>query len=150
MVQLTHLMLGPDGPKRAGTPIGLGVAALVIAGLLVWYLPPFMAAIALGVMVSAITCFVILIAMPRATQISIMGAAIGVSADASYAKLSDQAPVTVANALVRLADALTASVGLIAADAHVSVAEVTPTFVWSFILSMIVFMGLSFLITHDG
>ena len=77
-------------------------------------------------------------------------AAIGVSADAGYAKLNDETPVTVANALVKLADALAKGIGLIAADAHVSVAEVTPNFVWSLILSTVVFMGLSFLVKHDG
>ena len=88
--------------------------------------------------------------MPRATQVSIMGAAIGVSADAGYAEVNDQTPVTVANALVKVADSLTKSIGIITADAHVAITEVTPIFVWSLILATIVFMGLSFLIKHDG
>jgi hypothetical protein len=79
------------------------------------------------------------------------GSGYGVSADAGYAKLNDQTPITVANGLVKLADALTKSVGLIAADAQVSmVAGVTPYFVWAFIISIIVFMGFSFLIKHDA
>jgi hypothetical protein len=47
------------------------------------------------------------------------------------------------------ADALTTSVGLIAADAQVNVAAVTPSFVCAFILLTIVFMGFSFLIKND-
>jgi hypothetical protein len=145
-----HLMKGPTGPKRAGTPIGLGIILLIIAALVTVFVPALIAAIILGVMVSAVVCYVVMMAMPRSTQLSIMGAAIGISADASYAKLSDETPVTVANGLIRLADGLTKSIGLIAADAQVVVTNVTPQFVWSFILSTVVFMGLSFLVTHDG
>jgi len=145
-----HFMEGPGGPKRAGTPIALGVFLLALAIGVVNVLPAFFAAGVLGVLVSAVVCFVILMTMPRATQVSIMGAAIGVSADAGYAEVNDQTPVTVANALVKVADSLTKSIGIITADAHVAITEVTPIFVWSLILATIVFMGLSFLIKHDG
>jgi hypothetical protein len=95
--------------------------------------------------------YVVFIAMPRAMQISIMGAALGVTADAGYARLNDQTPITIANALVKLADSMIKSVGLIAADAQVGgIAAVTPTFVWAFIISLIFFMGFSFLVDHDG
>jgi hypothetical protein len=126
--------LSTAAPRRAATPIILGIAFLAVAVAAATFLPMRIAAPVLGVLVSAAVCYVIIVAMPRATQVSLMGAAIGVSADASYAKLSDQTPVTIANGLVKLADALTKSIGLVAADAQVSmVAGVTPYFVWAFI-----------------
>ena len=150
MKPVLYFMNGPDGPKRAGTPIGLGILFLLICWLLAQYLPPLYAAIILGVLVSAVVCFVVLMAMPRGTQISIMGAAVGVSADAGYAKFNDETPITVANALVKLADTLTKSIGLVTSDAHINIDQVTPSFVWAFIFSTIVFMALSFLVKHDG
>jgi len=101
-----NLMEGPSGPRCAGTPIGLGVFILVLAGLLVKSLSATYAAIAIGVLAATVASFVVLMAMPRAMQISIMSAAIGVSADAGYAKINDETPVTVANGLVKLADGL--------------------------------------------
>jgi len=56
-------MKGPGGPRRAGTPIVLGVALLVIALAVIELLPSFIAAIVLGVLVAAVACFVILMAM---------------------------------------------------------------------------------------
>ena len=147
---LHFFMEGPDGPKRAGTPIVSGILFLSVCWLVCHFLPPFYAAIILGVLVASVVCFVVLMAMPRGTQISIMGAAVGVSADAGYAKFNDETPITVANALVKLADSLTKGMGLITTDAHVNVNHVTPSFVWAFIFSTIVFMGLSFLVKHDG
>jgi hypothetical protein len=138
-------------PMVATIPIIVGALFLGVASGVGVFLPMWIAALVLGVLVSAAVCYVIIVAMPRATQISLMGVAMGVSADAGYAQLNDQTPITVANGLVKLADALTKSVGLIAADAQVSmVAGVTPYFVWAFIISIIVFMGFSFLIKHDG
>jgi hypothetical protein len=100
---------------QAAKPIIFGIVFLIVAQAIVFFFPMWIAAPVLGVLVSAAVCYVILVAMPRATQVSLMGAAIGVSADASYAKLNDQTPVTIANGLVKLADALTKSVGLVAA-----------------------------------
>ena len=152
MVEPMRLMSmdSPDGPKRARTPIIYGLIVIAVLVAIVSVLPPVIAAIAIGILISAVVCYVVLMAMPRATQISIMGAAIGISADAGYAQVNDQTPVTVANGLIKMADSLVKAVGLVSTDAHVNVADVSVFGVWSFILSMIVFMGLSFLVKHDA
>jgi hypothetical protein len=140
-----------SGDVRAGVPIIAGVILLAISAAIAEFLPIQIAAVALGILFSAAFSYVVFIAMPRAMQISIMGAALGVTADAGYARLNDQTPITIANALVKLADSMIKSVGLIAADAQVGgIAAVTPTFVWAFIISLIFFMGFSFLVDHDG
>jgi hypothetical protein len=92
-----------------------------------------------------------LVAMPRATQISLFGAAIGVTADGAYANFTDQTPVTVASGLVHLATSLGKAVGLVAANAVPGSGALTtiPIGVWSFIICSIVIMGASFLIKHD-
>jgi hypothetical protein len=140
---------GGGGYLRAAIPIIIGALFLGLGLAAVDFLPGMGAAIAVGLLVSAGFSYVVLIAMPRATQLSLMGAAIGVSADAGYAKLNDQTPITVANALVKMADSITEGVGLIAADAKVNLPDLTPWGVWAFILSLIAFMGFSFLIRHD-
>ena len=147
---LTLSIEGPDGARRAAKPIIGGVALIAILFGVGMVFPPAVAASLAGVLISAVVCFVVLIAMPRAAQISAMGAALGISADAGYAKLNNQSPVTVANGLTDLADSLINGIGIVAKDAHVAVSQAVPFGVWAFILSMIAFMGLSFLIKHDG
>lgn len=131
--------------------IGAGVAfaALVVAPWLL--LPAMWAAGITGILVSALLCLVALIAMPRAMQIGIMGAFIGVSMDGAYAKLSDATPVTMANALVDLARNIAQAIDIINGETEIAAAQATiNTGIWAFILSTIVFMLLSFLIRHDG
>jgi len=111
---------------------------------------PNYAAALIGALVSAAACFVMLVAMPRATQLSLFGAAVGVTADGAYATFTDQTPVTIANGLVRLADGLGKAVGLITANAGIGDVMVIPVGVWSFILCTVAIMGASFLVTHDG
>jgi hypothetical protein len=79
-----------------------------------------------------------------------MGAAIGVSADGAYAGFTDQTPVIIANALVKLAHGIGQGVGLIATDAgsHID-SSILPVGVWSFIGASVIFMGASFFIEHD-
>ena len=84
-------------------------------------------------------------------QIAVLWASIAMTADAAYARLNDQASVTLANALtkivdavVKLADPLIRGVGLAAANPRVKVGAVAPEFVWAFILSLIVLMAASF------
>ena len=152
MLPLMVLSMDPggEGPKRARNVIGLGLALVLVGVGIVRLLPPVVSACLLGILIAAVVAYVALIAMPRAAQISIIGAALGVTADGGYAKLSQETPVTIANGIVKLADALVTGLGLIAKDAHVAFENAAPYGVWSFILSMAVFMLLSFLIKHDG
>ena len=152
MLPLMVLSMDPggDGPKRARNVIGIGLILLFVGVGIVKWLPPVVSACVLGIMVAAVMAYVALMAMPRAAQLSIMGAALGVTADGGYAKLSQETPVTIANGIVKLADGLVTGLGLIAKDAHVTFAHAAPYGVWSFILAMAVFMLLSFLIKHDG
>jgi hypothetical protein len=145
-----EMMSSSTGEKRAAIPIVSGIILLAVAYAIIVLFSAFVAALLLGVLASTVVSYVILMAMPRVAQITIMGAAIGVSSDAGYAQLNDKTPVTVATGLVKLAGSLIKSITLISNDARVNIAAVTPVFVWAFILSMAVFMLLSFLITHDG
>ena len=90
------------GRRRAATPIIYGIAFLAVAVVVAAFLPMWLAAPVLGLLVSAAFCYVVLMAMPRVTQITLMGAAMGVSADAGYAKFTDQTPITVANGLASI------------------------------------------------
>ena len=76
------------------------------------------------------------------TQIAILWLSIGVVADAAYAKLNDQAPVTIAGALVKLAesavklaDVLIRSIGIGGPTVRAQMAAVAPDFVWALILT---------------
>jgi hypothetical protein len=137
-------------PVIAGVPILFGLVFIGIIAALIIYFPAKSASIAIGITTSACVCYIMIKSMPRAMQISLMGAAIGVSADGAYAGFTDQTPVTIANALVKLANGIGQGVGLIATNAGSQIDSIIPVGVWSFIGATVVFMGASFLIEHDG
>lgn len=141
---------GGDGYQRVSGVIIGGLVLIGTIALVAYFLPPVAASIIVGIIISAATSAIILIATPRAAQIAVMGMALGISADAGYAQFTDKTPVTIANALVSLARAVLEGLGVIVKELNVPLSTVLGYGVWTFIFSTIVFMGLSFLIKHDG
>jgi len=140
----------PEGRRRALRPIIYGLVVIILAAAACFFLPANYAAVAIGILAAAVVCYVVIMATPRGVQIAIMGTALGISADAGYAQLNNKTPVTVANALIELANSFTQAFNKISENAGIRAAEVTPLFVWTFIGAVILFMLLSFLIKHDA
>jgi len=122
-----------------GAAVILGFAVLVIL-----FAPARGAAAILGILAGAILGYSVMTRARQTVQIAVLWAAIAVTADAAYARLNDQQPVTLANELtkiidagVKLADPLIRGLGLTAADPRVKVGAVAPDFVWALILSLI-------------
>jgi hypothetical protein len=90
-------------------------------------------------------------------QIAILWSAITVTADAAYARLNDQAPLTIVNAFAKVVDAimklvfpLIRGLGFSVADPRYKVVAVAPDFVWALILSLAVLMSLAFVFPSQG
>ena len=148
MDRMSRMLSAPPG--RAGIPVFIGIVFLGLCWFVATWIAPNYAAGIIGILVSSAACFVMLVAMPRAAQLSLFGAAVGVTADGAYATFTDQTPITIASGLVRLADSLGKAVGLIATDAGTGQLTIIPIGIWSFILCTIAIMGESFLIKHDA
>jgi hypothetical protein len=133
---------------------------LVIGGgaAVIWFLPGRTAAIIVGVIAAGVLTFLLLRGFERATQIALLWLAIGIAADAAYARVNDQPPITIASAFVKLAEAviklgdiMIRSLGIPAiaaagdARARAAPVSVAPEFVWAFILALIVFLAFSLL-----
>ncbi len=115
----------------------VGVAAAAI-----WLLPNRTAAIILGLLTAIALSHFVIRSLQRNVQIAILWLSIGVVADAAYARLNDQAPLTVANllvslaeSLVKLVDILIRSIGIAGPNIRAQLAAVTPDFVWALILT---------------
>ena len=143
-------------------PTVLLVVAVIGGGALAIYLlPGRTAAIIVGVIVAAILVYFLARTLERVTQIALLWLAIGITADAAYARVNDQTPVTIASALVKLAesiiklgDIVIRSLGIpaIPIDARRAAAapgSVAPEFVWAFILALIVFLAASLIRNED-
>jgi hypothetical protein len=139
-------------------PTVLLVLAVIVGGaVVIWFLPGRTAAIIVGIVMAALLTWFRLRSFERVTQIAILWLAIGITADAAYARVNDQTPVTIASALVKLAEAIIklgnimiGSLGLPATPGlRPSPISVAPEFVWAFILALIVFMAFS-LIRRDA
>lgn len=138
------------------------VAAVVVIGgavLVVSLLPGRTAAVIIGVAAAALVTYFLVRQAGRATQIALLWLMIGISADAAYARVNDQVPITIAYALVKVAegliklgDILIRSVGitLAAGDPRVRPLSVAPEFVWALILALIVFLALSLMRGSDA
>jgi hypothetical protein len=137
---------------RQFLPVILLVVAVIVGGVVaIFFLPGRTAAVIIGVIAAAILTYYLVRSVQRSTRIALLWLAIGVSADAAYAKINDQAPVTVASSLVKLAesiiklgDIVIRSLGVpLVADSRVRTASVAPEFVWAFILAIVVFLAFS-------
>jgi hypothetical protein len=137
---------------REVLPTVLVVLAVIAGGaVVIYFLPGRTAAIIVGVIVAGVLTFFLLRGFERATQIALLWLAIGITADAAYARVNDQAPLTIASALVKLAEAIIKlgdimirSLGIPAVErgarAAAAPVSVAPEFVWAFVLALIVFL----------
>jgi prepilin signal peptidase PulO-like enzyme (type II secretory pathway) len=124
------------------------VLALAGAAAAVYLLPNRTAAVILGVLLAFALSTYVLRGLERATQLAITWLTIGVVADAAYAKLNDQTPVTIAGALVKAAEGLAKLVEVLIRSIGIGggpnvqkqMASVAPEFVWALILTTTLLM----------
>src|SRR5262249_13408194 len=122
---------------QAIRPLLLPIAVAVI---LVLFAPARVAAALLGVLLGIALSNSFIPRVRATTQIAILWSAITVAADAAYARLNDQAPLTVVNAFAKVVDAimklvfpLIRDLGLPVADPRYKVVAVAPDFIWALI-----------------
>ncbi len=132
-------------------PIRALLLLVAIAVVLIEFAPARMAAAVLGIIFGIAVSYSLLPRARHTVQIAILWMAITVTADAAYARLNDQAPLTLVNALTKIVDAickliypLFRALGLLAADPRSKVVAVTPDFVWALLLSSLALMLLTF------
>jgi hypothetical protein len=126
------------------------VLPILLAIVLVAFAPARIAAALLGVLLAISLCNSFLPRVRPAAQIAILWVAITATADAAYAKLNDQAPLTIVNAFAKIVDAimklvfpLLREMGLPVGDPRYTVVAVAPDFIWAVVLSLAVLMSLA-------
>src|SRR5215207_7961808 len=87
-------------PLEAAKAIGAGLLVIAFGGAVVAYFAPVFAAVIIGILLACVSCFILLVATSRSFQHGTFGALLGISVDGGYAKVTDQTPVTIANALI--------------------------------------------------
>lgn len=131
----------------------LGIAAFAaVCVALFWLFPARTAAVLLGILVAVAIYYLFLNTADRAARLAVFWASAAVTADAAYAKLNDQAPVTILNgvakfgeAIVRLVEGMIRSTGLLQVpEARLKLAPATPEFFWALILALLVLMVVNF------
>jgi hypothetical protein len=135
--------------KRAAPFAGAAVIVAVVVAL-VLFAPARGAAVALGIVAGGLLTYWLRSRMEETVQTAVLWAFIAVTGDAAYARLNDQAPVTLAGALTKIVDAFLKlgdpwikGLGLGGADPRAKVDAVAPDFAWAFILTFIAAMLLS-------
>jgi len=125
------------------------VVVLAVAGAVaaIYLLPNRTAAVILGVLAAIALSVYVLRGLERATQVAMTWLTIGVVADAAYAKLNDQAPVTIVGALVKVAEGgvklievLIRAIGIGGPNLQKQMASVAPDFVWALVLTTTLFL----------
>lgn len=130
---------------RRVAPLAGVLVFLAAAVALILFVPARGAAALLGILAGAVLGFTVIPRTRYAVQLAVLWAAAAVAADAAYARLNDQAPVTLANGLTKIVDAAVKlaapainGLGLTPGDPRAKVGAVAPEFVWALILSLIV------------
>ncbi len=105
----------------------------------------------LGIAAGAVLGLALASKARHTVKLAVLWAAVAVAADAAFARLNDQAPVTLANALAKIIDALIKLAAplirglyLTAGDPRVKVGAVSLDFVWALVLTLIVTIALGF------
>jgi len=126
---------------------------IAVAVVLIAFAPARIAAALLGVLAGIGLSHSFIPRVRPAAQSAILWVAITVTADAAYARLNDQAPLTLVNAFSKVVDAvmklgfpLIRDLGFSVADPRYKVVAVAPDFIWALILSLAVLMSLSFVL----
>lgn len=122
----------------------IALAVLAIAGAVaaIRLLPNKTAAVILGILAGIALTMLVLRNLQRMTQIAMLWLSLGVIADAAYARLNDQTPVTIANLVVKLGESMVKlveivvrSFGVGGPDLRAKMTAVAPDFVWALILT---------------
>jgi hypothetical protein len=131
---------------RRTAPLTAGVILLLLAAALILAVPARGAAAVLGIIAGAALSYAVVTRARYPVQLALLWSAIAVTADAAYARLNDQAPVTLANLIAKIIDAclklmepLLKGLG-ITADPRLKVAAVSAEFTWGLILTLIVLL----------
>ncbi len=139
-----------DYAVKAAAPYFNLALLLALSVALIIYVPAKGAAVLLGIIAGALLSYNILSRGSHSTRLAVLWSAIAIIADAAYARLNDQAPVTLANAFakiidgcIKLVDPLIRGTG-ISPDPRLKVATVAPEFVWAVILTLAVVMAIGF------
>jgi hypothetical protein len=146
-------MMGPRqiiaSVKQIFPTVMMALLAVAAAAAALWLLPNRTAAVILGVLAGISLIYLVLRYWQRTAQIAVFWLSMGVIADAAYAKLNDVVPVTVANLLIQLAqavvkltDILIRSLGISGPDIREKMTAVTPDFVWALILTTALLTGI--------
>ncbi len=124
---------------------------ITIAAVLIAFAPARVAATLLGVLAGIGLSSSYISRVRPAAQTAIFWIAITVSADAAYARWTDQPPLTIVNAfskfvdgVMKLALPIVQNLGLPIADPRFKVVAVAPDFIWALILSLAGLMSLSY------
>ena len=127
------------------------VVPVMVAAVLLAFAPARIAATLLGVLAGIVLSKSFIPSVRPGMQNAILWIAVTVTADAAYARLNDQTPLTLVNAFSKVVDAIMKLVfpvirglGFSIADPRYKVTAVAPDFVWALILSLITLMTLSF------
>jgi hypothetical protein len=130
----------------------IGIAVILIA-----FAPARTAAALLGILLGIALSYSFIPRVRPGVQTAILWSAITVTADAAYARLNDQAPLTIVNVFTKVVDGimklifpLIRDLGLPIADTRYKVIAVAPDFIWALILSLAVLMSLSVLFPSQG
>jgi hypothetical protein len=130
---------------------------IAVAVVLVAFAPARVAAALLGVLLGIGLSHSFIPRVRPSTQIAILWGAITVTADAAYARLNDQVPLTIVNVFTKVVDGimklvfpLIRDLGLSIADPRNKVVAVAPDFIWALILSLAVLMSLAYVFPSQG
>jgi hypothetical protein len=132
----------------------LAFAAICIA--LIWVFQARTAAVFIGVLTASAYYYLVLHSAQRSVQMSVFWASLAIAADAAYAKLNDQAPVTIVGgiakfveALIKLGEGIVRGIGVQTGEARVKMASVAPDFLWAVILTIILLAMINFLVKRN-
>ena len=124
---------------------------IAVAAVLLAFAPARIAATLLGILVAIGLSNSFIPRVRPAVQSAILWVMITVTADAAYARLNDQAPLTLVNAFSKVVDAimklvfpLIRGLGFSISDPRYKVVAVAPDFIWALILSLVALMSLTF------
>jgi hypothetical protein len=130
---------------------------IAIAVLLVAFAPARTAAALLGILAGIGLSYSFIPGLRPSAQTAILWSALTVTADAAYARLNDQAPLTIVNAFTKVVDAimklvfpLIRDLGLPVVDPRNKVVAAAPDFIWALILSLVVSIALASLFPSQG
>lgn len=124
---------------------------LALAVALILFAPARTAATLLGIAAGALIARTLMSQARYGVQTAVLWICAAITADAAYARLNDQMPVTLASGLIRVVDAcvklaepLIRGTGLTVGDPRAKVAAVAPEFVWALILTLIAMLATGF------